>query len=266
MNDASANPDKNLLGYNQQAWNRQVAKGSQWTQPVASAQVAAARQGDLQIVLTPEKPIPPSWFPDFSGGDVEVLCLAGSGGQQAPLLAAAGANVTVWDFSESQLAQDQMVAERESLSLTTIQGDMRDLHALADESFDLIVHPCSNSFVPDVNPVWREAARVLKRGGHLLAGFINPVFFLFDDEQMQQGKLVAVNRIPFSDLESLPESAKQKLIEQDEPFCFGHTLSDQIGGQLAAGLGVIDFYEDTWPDYLISNYIACFCATRSVKL
>ena len=51
---------------------------------------------------------------------------------------------------------------------------MRDLSMFADESFDLVFHPVSNVFVDEVRPVWREAYRVLRQGGELLAGFMNP--------------------------------------------------------------------------------------------
>ena len=65
--------------------------------------------GEWQIVLTPTKPIPRTWFPaDLHG--VDVLCLASGGGQQGPVLAAAGATVTVFDNSPRQLAQDRAVA------------------------------------------------------------------------------------------------------------------------------------------------------------
>ena len=59
---------------------------------------------------------------------------------------------------------------------------MRDLSVFEDGSFDLIVHPVSNVFVPDVRPVWREAFRVLRPGGALLSGFDNPVIHTFDQE------------------------------------------------------------------------------------
>jgi SAM-dependent methyltransferase len=58
--------------------------------------------------------------------NLDVLCLASGGGQQAPLLAAAGARVTSSDLSEEQLALDELAAHRESLSLNTVRGDMRD--------------------------------------------------------------------------------------------------------------------------------------------
>ena len=108
-----------------------------------------------------------------------MLCLASGGGQQGPILSAAGADVTVFDNSPQQLAQDQMVANRDELNLQTIQGDMADLSAMESDRFDLVFHPCSNTFVPDVNPVWRECYRVLKKGGTMISGFCNPVLFLF---------------------------------------------------------------------------------------
>ena len=77
-------------------------------------------------------------------------------------MAAAGATVTVFDNSPKQLAQDRFVAERDELAIETIEGDMRDLTVFADGSFELIVHPVSNLFIPNVRPVWREAYRVLR--------------------------------------------------------------------------------------------------------
>ena len=128
-------------------------------------------------MLTPTKPVPRAWL-EVEGR--QVLCLASGGGQQAPILAAAGASVTVLDNSPKQLERDAKMAERHGLPITTVLGDMANLEMFADDSFDLIVHPCSNCFVPDVLPVWREAFRVLRRGCCLLAGFANPAMYVFD--------------------------------------------------------------------------------------
>ena len=108
--------------------------------------------------LTPTKSAPREWFPALQG--IDLLCLAGGGGQQAPILAAAGAKVTSFDNSARQLERDQQVAQREGLTLRTVEGDMRDLSVFADGSFDLIVHPCSNMFVPEVQPVWQAHANI----------------------------------------------------------------------------------------------------------
>lgn len=255
-----------LLKYNGRAWNAQVANGNQWTVPVSPKEIERARKGDFQIVLTPTKPVPAGWFPDFANSDCKVLCLAGAGGQQGPILAAAGAVVTVFDYSESQLAQDRMVAEANNLQLETVQGDMADLSCFPDESFDLIFHPCSNTFVPDILPVWREAFRVLKTGGEMLSGFTNPARYLFDDPLLEKGVMKVAHKIPYSDLKSIPKEQLQNYIDNNEPLCFGHTLEDQIQGQITAGFRVTGFFEDVYEiDDVLSSYLATFIATRSVK-
>ena len=258
--------NQRILDYNRSAWDHQVQKKNCWTVPVTSEQINHARKGDWSLVLTPTKPVPGGWFPDLE--NCKVLCLASGGGQQGPILSAAGADVTVFDNSPQQLAQDQMVANRDELNLQTIQGDMADLSAMESDRFDLVFHPCSNTFVPDVNPVWRECYRVLKKGGTMISGFCNPVLFLFDDGANSREKLVVRFEIPYSDEESLEDSARQALIEAGEPFCFGHTLTDLIGGQCAAGFSIIDFYEDHWEEggSPIDRYIDCFIGTRAIKL
>ena len=170
---------------NRNAWERKVEIGNRWTIPVNSAEIAAAKQGNRKIYLTPTQEVPRAWFQDLDG--LEILCLASGGGQQGPILAAAGALVTVFDNSPRQLAQDRLVAEREGLNISTIEGDMRDLSIFSDESFDLIVHPVSNCFVPEVKKVWVEAYKVLRSEGELISGFINPVDYLFDEKQAGKG-------------------------------------------------------------------------------
>jgi 2-polyprenyl-3-methyl-5-hydroxy-6-metoxy-1,4-benzoquinol methylase len=80
----------------------------------------AARQGKVTIFLTPTRPVPADWLGELAGK--KVLCLASGGGQQGPLLAAAGARVVVFDLSDEQLAQDRRVPERVGLELETVRG------------------------------------------------------------------------------------------------------------------------------------------------
>lgn len=140
-----------VRAYNRQAWNREVQTSNPWTIPVDEQVIAAARRGEWSILLTPTLPTPREWFPPLPGA--EVLCLASGGGQQSPVLAAAGARVTVLDNSPSQLEQDRRVAEREGLALRLVEGDMADLSVFTDSSFDLIFHPVSNVFAADVRPI-----------------------------------------------------------------------------------------------------------------
>jgi SAM-dependent methyltransferase len=249
--------------YNRGAWDREVERGNEWTRPVSPEVIAAARQGRWEVLLTETKPVPREWFPELSG--LEILCLASGGGQQAPILAAAGAKVTVFDNSPKQLEQDRKVSERESLHLTTVEGDMADLSGFTDESFDLIFNPCSNLFAANVRPVWKEAFRVLRRGGLLLAGFLNPVIFIFDAKLAEQGVLEVRHQLPYSDVDSLREEERLWFIERGEPLEFGHTLEDQLGGQTDAGFAITSLYEDRHRTHAVAKYTPTYIATRAIK-
>lgn len=250
--------------YNREAWNRQVTKGDRWTLPVSPEVIAAARRGEWSVVLTPNKPVPRAWFGELRGKDV--LGLASAGGQQCPVFAAAGARVTVYDNSPGQLGQDRLVAEREGLSMNFVEGDMRDLSAFPDASFDLIFHPVSNCFVDDVRPVWREAFRVLRPGGALLSGVSNPVIFLFDPELEKQGVMQLKYKMPYSDFTSLTDAERSRYTDPGEPLCVGHSLEDQLAGQLDAGFLLAGLYEDKHVEGdRLSEYLPGFIATRAVK-
>ncbi len=140
------------------AWDKQAESQLAWSTPLIpklSMKLKRKVAGSSNST-----PVDDAWLGDVK---IKILCLASAGGQQAPVLAAAGANVTVFDFSQKQLEQDKMVAERDNLTLEIVQGDMRSLHMFADESFDIIFHPISNLYIPDVNPVWQECYRVLNQ-------------------------------------------------------------------------------------------------------
>lgn len=256
----------NVLERNRRAWNRESIEGGPWSIPVDSAAIARARAGDWQVILTPTRAVPRHWFGEVRGKDV--LCLASGGGQQVPVLAAAGANVVSFDISEEQLGKDRLVAEREGLAVTFVQGDMADLSAFADARFDLVFHPVSNVFVPDVRIVWKECHRVLRAGGSLLAGIMNPCVFMFDhDEAERTGVLTVKYRLPFSHPTSLDGEEKQRWIESGEMAEFSHSLETQIGGQLEAGFVLAALYEDGWTDeaMLLNRYSPVAFATRAVK-
>jgi SAM-dependent methyltransferase len=252
-----------VVRYNARAWDHQVAAGNKWTRPVSPGVIARARQGDWSVLLTASKPAPRRWFPDLAG--LRALCLAAGGGQQGPVLAAAGAEVTVYDNSPAQLAQDEFVADRDGLSLRTVQGDMQQLKALADSAFDLVFNPCSVCFIPDVSAVWKEVARVLAPGGLLLAGFIDPAVFIFDETRGKLGEVHVRHRLPYSDVTSLPASERRALEEAAEPFVWSHSLETLLGGQLAAGLRLTDLYEDRWSGQAWSGFLPGMLATRAVK-
>lgn len=256
--------DVDPVAHNRIAWDLQVAQDNEWTRPVATDVIDRARSGDWSVVLIGYVPTARDWFPDDMHG-VDVLCLASGGGQQAPVLAAAGANVTVFDNSPKQLAQDRLVADRDGLALTTVLGDMRDLSALAAESFDLVFHPVSNLFCPELEPVWRESYRVLRPGATLLAGFVNPDIFIFSrDAEEQRGELIVEHSLPYSDLTHLTDEDRVRLVG-DGPLEYSHSLATQIGGQLEAGFVLTAFAEAPHHAGTTAKYMPGYFATRAFK-
>lgn len=252
--------------HNRNAWDKKVEQNSRYTQSVSREIIEKSKAGDWEITVTTEKPVPRDWFPrDLTG--IKILCLASGGGQQAPILAAAGADVTVVDISEKQLEQDKKIAKREGLRLEILQGDMTNLGNFVNESFDIVVQPVSNLFVEDVNLVWFEIARVLKNKGILIAGLTNPLLWIFDEQQEEKGILDVKHAIPSSTLDRLPEAQAQDYLNGNQTIEYAHTLENQIQGQIDAGFVITGFYEDDFGgNRIIDQYIKTFIATRAVKL
>lgn len=103
----------------------------------------------------------------------------------------------------------------------------------------------------------------------MLSSFYNPVVFIFDKEQKyrEQGILKPKYKLPYSDLTSLDEQDKKAKIQEGDALCFGHTLTDQIEGQIQAGFLISGFYEDYHPNarFLIDEFMPTYIATKAIK-
>ena len=152
------NPDREAtqpwLELNQAAWDELAAKGN----PLARPAEDHLFENPLQCVDGP------GWLGQSIRGQ-KVLCLAAGGGRQGPLYAAAGGIVTVVDISNAMLQLDRQVAMERRLDLKTIQTSMDQLSMLDTAQFDLVIHPVSTCYLPDISGVYREVARVLRTGG-----------------------------------------------------------------------------------------------------
>lgn len=259
----------NILEYNRNAWNLQSIEGCRWSTPYPDAVIERAKAGDWSVSLTPNRPVPTDWFPAHPGlTGLKILALASGGGQQVPVFAAAGAEVTSLDASDVQLEKDEEVCARHGLGITAIQGDMADLSELAADSFDLVFNPVSNAFAESLEPIWRGCHRVLKPGGRLLCGFTNPAFYLFDHKLLEEtGEVRAIHRLPYSDLGSADEEALSAQLEAQQILEHSHSWETQLGGQCAAGFAITGFYEDDWDEEStrLQGWMPMFAATRAVK-
>lgn len=229
----------------------------QWGRPISHEVFEQAKNGDWEMLLTPTRPVPKDWFPALSG--CRVLGLASGGGQQMPIFAALGAVCTIMNYSEKQLDSERLVAAREGYNIDVVRGDMTLAFPFADESFDLIFHPVSNCYVKDVAHVWREAYRVLKKGGILLSGMDNGINFMVDDDE----KTIA-NALPFDPLSD--PALYEKCMKQNDGVQFSHTIEEQLRGQIIAGFKIIDLYEDyNESGRLAELRIPTFIAAKAVK-
>ncbi len=110
-------------------------------------------------------------------GEVEgrrVLCLASGGGQQSAAFGVLGAEVTVFELSPAQLERGREATAHYGHDVRVVCGDMRDQSCFDDSEFDVVWHAHSIGFVPDVRPVFDEAARVLETGGRYRLEWNNP--------------------------------------------------------------------------------------------
>lgn len=142
------------LEHNQRAWDERARRGDRHTKSVLPKHLL-----DPLPILDPE-----NWL----GGNVrgqKILCLASGGGLQSAMLASAGATVTVVDLSNAMLDKDREMATRHNLPILAVQTTMEDLSMFPESAFDVVLQPVSTCYVPEVAPVYREVARVLRSDG-----------------------------------------------------------------------------------------------------
>ncbi|MFX1253174.1 MAG: class I SAM-dependent methyltransferase [Promethearchaeota archaeon] len=213
---------------NKRHWEKMVNEGCGFTRPWLNLDVNNIKKyvkGQLDPVPEPLLVIyPANILIDLE--DKKVLCLAAGGGQQSAFFSLLGAHVTVVDLAEGQLKGDQKAANHYGYEINTIQGDMRDLSCVEDTSFDL-VYGTGMSYIPEVQQVYSEVARVLKPGGKYRVDFSNPATE-FVDVHDWDGVGYRITR-PYT------ERVRRR---KDGVIEFRHTMSSIFNGLLAVGLSI----------------------------
>lgn len=225
----SQTPDaQGIKDHNRRAWDDLVRRGQRFTRPATDQDLRDPLQGAD----------PRHWL----GGGVQgkrLLCLAAGGGRQSAIYAAAGALVTVVDLSPEMLELDRKIARDRSLNIQAIEASMDNLGVLAEGSFDIVIHPVSTCYLPEIRPVYREVARVLSVGGLYISQHKTPTSLQADIRPSRQGYELTE---PYYRTGPLP-AVKGSLHREEGTLEFLHRWQEIIGGMCQAGFVIEDLAE-----------------------
>ena len=242
---------------NAETIDRWVNEGWEWGRPIDHATYEAAERGEWEVRLTPTKAVPREWVGDISGHDLLGLC--SGGGQQGPIFSAAGARVTIIDYSAAQIASERAVAAREGYDIACVQADVTLGLPFADESFDIVFNPVSICYIREVEALIEEVFRVLRPGGVFLCGFDTIVNYLVDADEER-----IVWSMPFDP--TVQEEPRRFLQEDDAGMQFSHDLTETLGTMLKCGFMFSDLYEDTNGEGRLHEMnIPTYVAVRALK-
>jgi SAM-dependent methyltransferase len=246
----------NVSLHNRQAWDREVLQGNPATIPLSSREIQTATGGLTNFSMTGGRIVPEPWLKGIKGS--KVLCLALGGGQQVPLLAAAGAVVTSVENSPAQLQRDKDVAAENNLKIDCVLADMQSLDFLGKRCFDRIFIGLGLQFIESPSLVWGQAAKLLPADGQLIAALVNPVQYIFEWPSYSNGEFRASHPLPYSDIHSLTKGQRQERFDENDPIEFGHTFQQLFGDLCEAGFSIHGFMEDTAASDPFSKYMATY--------
>jgi ubiquinone/menaquinone biosynthesis C-methylase UbiE len=229
--------------------------GADYTKPWLDLDVEAFRlyrEGKTSILPKPFCDDPKDVMMMENVQGKKILCLAGGGGQQSAVFSLLGAIVTVLDLTPEQLEKDQQSAQHYGYTVTTIQGDMRDLSGLPDSYFDRIYQPISTLFVPDLREVYRGVARVLKSGGLYFSDYAVPLLYMAENKGWDGKGYTLYITEPYIRGAILEKDKKLNFTEGESFSEFHHLLSDIINGHIAEGLAIRAVWENPRPNSLPS--------------
>jgi SAM-dependent methyltransferase len=184
------------------------------------------------------------------GGNVRgrrVLCLAAGGGKHGPLLAAAGAEVTVVDLSPALLEQDRRVGAERGLTLRTVEASMDDLSMLPRAGFEIVIQPVSTCYAPDLAAVYREVARVTAPGALYISQHKQPASLQAEVPPSARGYMLTE---PYYRSGPLPPVMDGLQHREGGTVEFLHRWSELIGGLCRAGFVIEDLVEPRHEDPL----------------
>ena len=216
------------LQHNRSAWNHLADSGSVF------AHTATDEECREPLKTLDSR----GWLPASVAG-LDVLCLAGGGGWQSVLYAAAGARVTVVDLSDSMLRLDERECRRRGYTVQVIQTSMEDLSMLGDQTFDIVHQPVSTCYVPSVRPVYREISRLLRDDGLYISQHKQPVSLQISHRNERHQFVIGLEYYQTGPLPRMQDTAYRETGTTE----YLHRLEEIVGDLCLSGFVIEDLRE-----------------------
>ncbi|MEZ6135950.1 MAG: class I SAM-dependent methyltransferase [Pirellulaceae bacterium] len=230
------------LDHNRRAWNSMAKAQHPLTRPARDEELAnPLRTVDVAGWLT--------------GGIAgwRVLCLAAGGGRHGPLYAAAGAHVTVLDLSPSMLELDRQIAEDRRFAVRTIESSMDNLSMLDTGEFDLVIHPVSTCYLPSIERLFPEVARVTRPGGLYISQHKQPTNLQASLETFT-GQYVIEQA--YYDRSPVAKAKSPSKLREPNTQEYIHSWNSLLGGICRSGFVIEDLTEPLHakPDAVVGSF------------
>ena len=212
---------------------------------MAAAKSPLCRPASDQELAEPLKTVDGCGWLGSSIAGKHVLCLAAGGGRQSSLYAAAGATVTVVDISGAMLELDRQVAAERGYNFRLIENTMESMPMLKDGEFDVVIHPVSTCYIPNVAPVFREVGRITRPGGLYISQHKQPVSLQASLDPNEKGYYEIQDNYyrnrPISETSSKSKNAQR--LREKGAVEFVHRWEQIVGGICRSGFVIEDLTE-----------------------
>ena len=222
--------------HNRAAWDARVQESKRFTRASTDDEMSRS----LEILD------PLGWL----GGEVtgkRILCLGAGGGRHGPMLASAGAQVTVVDISPKMLKLDLELAEARGLQVQTVETSIDDLSMLPEAEYEAVMQPVSTCYVPDIRLAYRELARVMQLGGIYISRHKQPTNLQIDLAPAPNGFVIDA---PYYLDGALSPAKRSGPHREQGTMEFLHRWGDLLGGLCEAGFVIEAATEPKFADSL----------------
>ena len=121
---------------------------------------------------------------------------------------------------------------------------MDNLSMFRDAEFEIVIHPVSTCYVPDISQVFSQIARVTRAGAIYISQHKQPVSLQADHQPTQNGYTLVE---PYYRKGPLPEVSGSRLREEGT-LEYLHRWEQIVGGLCRAGFAVEDLVEPIHAD------------------